>query len=416
MHASSPRDEIARAVAATLDQEARANERRVSLVRLVAYLLVLLLDLWMWAAGARGIHFVTGSLFAVGAAALLFALTRWIPARRWFRFLVPVIDAALIYVLLDSRVAGLGLDPMFISVSALACGLFAASGGLRFDTASAIWTALLAAGLLIALLWPESSQLRVLYSVNAVVAIGLLNVWLTRLVRRAMQAEAGRGVLHRFLPRELVDAAFRAPTRAIGEPRAVEATVLVSDLRGFTSYAETLQPAEVLAFLNEFQGTLAAVVGAHGGTVDKFMGDGMLAVFGAHSPLPDHARRALEAAEGIRAAVAELNHSRAAPLRIGIGVHSGPVVAGFLGQGARLELTVIGDAVNTAARLEALTKEKGADVLVSGETTARAPDRPLVSLGTVVLRGRKQPLEIFTLPSQAIGQPDGRLPPAAGAE
>ncbi len=401
MQRISTRDEIARAVDATLEDEARLNERRISLVRLVAYLLVLLIDLVMWAIGARELHYIAGSVFAAGVAVILFAVTRRLPARRWFRFLAPLIDAALIYLLLRARISGMGLDAMMVAATALGCGVFAASGGLRFDSKSALWTALLAGLLFIALTWPHSRHPRVLYAVNAVFAIAFLNVWLTRLVGRAMQAEASRGVLRRFLPRELVDAAFRSPTLAITEPRSVEATVLVSDLRGFTSYAETLQPAEVLAFLNDFQGALSDVVVSHGGTVDKFMGDGMLAVFGADVPMPDHAARAIAAANAIRTRVAELNRSRAAPLRIGIGVHSGPVVAGCLGRGARLEFTVVGDTVNTASRLEAVTKEKQADVLVSEESARRTPGAPLIPVGDVVLRGRKQPLTLYTLATQA---------------
>ena len=138
---------------------------------------------------------------------------------------------------------------------------------------------------------------------------------------------------------------------------------------------------------------------ACGGVVDKFMGDGMLAVFGALDPAPDHARRALSAVRRIRSAVEELN--RGLPeerrLRIGVGVHSGTMVAGCLGGGSRLEFTVIGDAVNTTSRLESLTKEKGVDVLISEETARRAPDEGLVDLGVVAVRGRQQGLHVFTL-------------------
>jgi class 3 adenylate cyclase len=165
-----------------------------------------------------------------------------------------------------------------------------------------------------------------------------------------------------------------------------------------TTIAENLQPDEVLALLNEFQGELAAAVREHGGTIDKFMGDGMLAVFGAPEPLPDHASRALAAARAMLARIDALNaaNPHRAPLRLGIGIQSGKVVAGCLGSGERLEFTVIGGTVNTASRLEALTKAKGVPVLIGEGTTGQTSAADLVPLDSVTLRGHSRPLPIFT--------------------
>ena len=133
-----------------------------------------------------------------------------------------------------------------------------------------------------------------------------------------------------------------------------------------------MSPAEAFALLNEVQGAFARAVKDHGGTVDKFLGDGMLAVFGAPEPMKNHASRAVEAVVAIRRFMVEHNLHREKdglpPLRIGVAVHSGPVVAGCLGSGARLEFTIIGDTVNTASRLEGATKDLKTDVLISGET------------------------------------------------
>ncbi len=132
------------------------------------------------------------------------------------------------------------------------------------------------------------------------------------------------------------------------------------------------------------------------------MGDGMLAVFGAPETVADHARRGFGAARAIRSALETVNQARAArrepPLRIGVGLHSGAVVTGCLGSGTRAEFTVIGDTVNTASRLEALTKEKGVDVIVSEETVRRlGAEEGVQALGEVAIRGRKEPLRVYAL-------------------
>jgi adenylate cyclase len=155
--------------------------------------------------------------------------------------------------------------------------------------------------------------------------------------------------------------------------------------------------------LNEVQGMLSAIVHQHGGTIDKFMGDGMLAVFGAPDPLPDHAAHALRAGKALVDAMAALAVDRTPGVRVGVGIHSGEVVAGCLGSGSKLEFTVLGDTVNSASRLESLTKEHGVSALISAETVRRAQTASGVRLpalrrvGQVTLRGRSEPVEVHTL-------------------
>jgi adenylate cyclase len=395
-------DAIAKAAEHTLETEARRNEQRIGWVRAGAFGLVLLLDAVLAALAIRPASNLIHSAIALGISLGLLAALHRSRHRPWFRFAIPLLDAVLIERLLSTRLGAHGFPPSLIAVTALGCGLFAATGGLRFDRKSAIWTTLLAGILFWRLLGDIAPPGPLAYSLVALAAIGMLGVWTTDLVRRTMRAARGRAFLGRFLPRALVDAAFRNPIAAL-DPKAVEATVLVSDMRGFTSLAETRPPEEVLELLNRLQGSLAACVKKHGGVVDKFMGDGMLAVFGAPEPLPDHAERAILAARDIRQAVREINDAspRSIPLRIGIGIHSGSLVAGCLGGGERLEFTVVGDAVNTASRLESMTKEKGIGLLLSGETAALLGSLELLDLGKVVVRGRRRPLAIYTLPEVA---------------
>jgi len=213
------------------------------------------------------------------------------------------------------------------------------------------------------------------------------------------------------LPEHLVEQARRDPLGAIGEPRVLDATVLFTDLRNFTGLVESMPPSEVLDHLNEVQGLLADIVSKHGGTVDKFMGDGMLAVFGAPRHVDDHAQLGIAAATEIISSIASLNRERRGrgepAAEIGLGVHTGRVIAGCVGSGAHLEFTVLGDAVNATSRLEGLTKEMGVTALVSEETVRRASNETrgvrdsilgrLTRRGEVSIRGRIAPLSVYSL-------------------
>jgi class 3 adenylate cyclase len=195
-----------------------------------------------------------------------------------------------------------------------------------------------------------------------------------------------------FVDPALIERVLAEGTDLRGEE--VEVSVLFLDVRGFTAYAERAAPREVVATLNELYEAVVPVVLHHGGHANKFIGDGLLAVFGAPDRHADHADRAVAAAREIAALVAGRFGDR---LRVGIGVNSGPVVAGTIGGGGRREFTVIGDPVNTAARVQAATRETGDDVLVT-EATLRAlgagrdafDERP-----SAPLRGKREPVRLY---------------------
>jgi adenylate cyclase len=179
-----------------------------------------------------------------------------------------------------------------------------------------------------------------------------------------------------------------------------EVTVLFSDLRDFTALSERLSGSEVVALLNECHERMVDVVFAHGGTLDKYLGDGLMAYFGAPVAQPDHAERAVRCALAMQERLAELNRSRAASgggaLRMGIGVHTGTVVLGNIGARRRREYTAIGDTVNVAARTEELTKSVGAPILVSEETRRRVGDAiAFTAAEPMRVRGRTLPLQSY---------------------
>ena len=190
-------------------------------------------------------------------------------------------------------------------------------------------------------------------------------------------------------------------------------TVMFTDIRSFTTLSEQLSPEEVLALLSEYHSFMVEIIFRHGGTLDKFIGDGIMATFGTPEPSPDDPENAVRAALEMRRALQNFNVKRESrnlsPINHGIGIHTGPAIVGNVGIENRLEYTVIGDTVNTASRIESQCKEFQTDILISGSTKPLIPENILSkSTGEITLRGRREALELFSLPAQTIGTEEER--------
>lgn len=394
------RAEVAAGIQRTLLAEARRNESAMADVRAAILVAFAFVELWLLSGPSKlGAMLWPAVTVTFGALAAAVGLAAWLrrggfsPALAW---ILPAVDAG---------VAGLRLSFVFAlgaahvaqtqelaTVTGVAC-LLALSGAFRLQPAAAMWST--AVGLALYVVFAVWLGLPLFFAVVHFVAIagcGAAGWRLTALVARAVHHEVTRLTLRRLLPAEVVDAADADPVALLTEPRSHDATVVVTDLRGFTTWAEHRSPLDVMSRLNELQGMLAGAVLDEGGTVDKFMGDGMLAVFGAPQAAADHADRALRSVSRMRDGM-----GRFPEFALAVGVHSGEVVVGCLGTGIRMEFTILGDTVNTASRLESATRELGVDVLVSEACRSRA-QRALSPLGSIPLRGRTEPVTVFSLP------------------
>jgi class 3 adenylate cyclase len=205
-----------------------------------------------------------------------------------------------------------------------------------------------------------------------------------------------RDTLGRFVP-EKVASSLLAGGGSI-PVQQTEATILFSDIEGFTSLTETLGPVKIVDVLNAFFSAMVDILEQHGGVVTQFQGDAILATFNVPVTDPNHAGNAIRAAQAMLDCVAT-NPFEGEILNIRIGINTGSVVAGAIGAKGRLNYTVHGDAVNLAARLEALNKEYGSRLLISESSAAQAKDFELSRIGEVTVRGQTRSINLFTLNS-----------------
>ena len=276
---------------------------------------------------------------------------------------------------------------LLVCIAALAWWLRPGAGSglllaLALAVALALEVLLLRQGMHVPLAWPA------LAAALAASSRAAMEAWFATREKRWLRA-AFAGLVSPAVLGEILGG--RLQPQLGGERR--EICLLFSDIRGFTTLSESLPPEEVTRLLDRYFSRMVASIHAHGGTLDKFMGDGIMAFFGAPQPRDNPCADAFAAGQTMLAALAEFNRELAAegraPLTIGIGLHYGAAVVGYIGAADRHEYTAIGDAVNAASRIEGLTKEAGYPLLASRAVLDQLPDRDgFVPLGEMAVKGR----------------------------
>lgn len=395
---------IQTSVRQVIAKESLNNERKVAYVKVIIVLISSILDvLVFFFPGLIGQTAVAPTVALISVSACLIYTGFWLTLRhpsawRWLSKLqiaIPLFDSLSIALFTTNIADVLGVSqPQIVTNVAAFCCLLAVSGGIRIRRwASTLTTVLALVNFTYAAFLFELPPTVAIFALFTILGTGLMGMLTSSIVHRQGKNEAGRLLMQQFLPENVVEAAFETPTELIEEPMTFDVTIMMTDLRGFTHYAEKLEPAAVFEFLNQFQGLLSTIVEHHDGWVNSFMGDGMLAVFGAPKELDNHADKAVQAAQAI---LAEVKHC--CPLPMGIGLHSGSIVAGCLGSDGHLEFSVIGDTVNVASRLESLTKQVNYSLLISKATQQRLKTYSLNSLGKFPIRGRDEQIDVFVLP------------------
>lgn len=414
-------------VEGVLTRAANDGEKAVSFARIaLAGLVFVLWPIVTWdelVAGYFANYAVIGLCFvALCFSAWILLRLRRAPMTGLLRSLSIVVDGALVLGLLASYVAQ--PPPSYLGIGRLS-GIGAAyfvvlAAGIRLTTRGSLGAVVLMIGGVVALAtidvrlngvdetlgnWVTIAALLVTAGVFAWLIASRTRKLVLEGANQALLAERARSRLGAYVSEEVAAATLATDEMRMGGVRR-EVAVLFSDLRDFTTVSENADPELLVRELNEYFEVMVACVTQEGGVVDKYIGDSIMAVFGAVTSRPDDTVRAVRAALGMEQALLRLNTLRKnrglAALKHGIGVHRGIAIAGNIGTIARAQYTVIGDTVNVAARLESATKDQGTTVLLSQAVVDALGPTPidgvplLRRVGDVHAKGRAEPVAVHT--------------------
>ncbi|MBX7058422.1 MAG: adenylate/guanylate cyclase domain-containing protein [Leptospirales bacterium] len=351
----------------------------------------------------------TVALYAALAVVLLFGAQRWPVVKRARLWALPAVDFPLIFLSMDASLADAPHPTAGAMIVALAFVLFivpAPAGARAFFTGIAALEGFVLSAILLhhaGVKFPAWTPTLAAVFAVAWLAGALVGRRALIIAREYSDERSKRERMGRYFSPEVAQQILEQP-EAAAQGQLQQVTALFADLRGFTAMSEKMSPEDVVSLLNGYLERMVAVIFAHGGTLDKFLGDGILAYFGAPLIREDHALRAARCAMDMHQALEQLNKERAASglaaLQIGIGLNSGAALVGDIGPATRREFTVVGDTINLASRIEALTKELGRSPLAARSVVDAAGESSGLSwqsAGEISVRGKETPVELLQL-------------------
>ena len=412
MTAPAPPDLVAKQVTETR----RRHERSIAGVGLLAGGMTVCIAVW------RGTQFDAGGALGVAAAGILIAAvcgsvlvaTRARPLAQWVQWGLSTFEVGIVAAVV---LLGREVSPGYAMTSVAWWGfpLVIALSGLRLRVALPMYVAALAAlsaGVLHvvaggdasapidSLTSPFVAQRALLFLLMGLAGTTLVRAQQRMLAQVAEETERRarvRAAFGTYVADQVVERVLAGDLAPRTERR--EISVMFLDIRGFTRLSEHMEPEDLVAQLNQALEAFGGAIQDSGGIVNKYLGDGIMAIFGAPEVQSDHADRALRATHGVLAAARDLRERGVFPdLRIGVGVHSGDVVVGDVGGEKQREYTAIGDVVNVASRVESANKELGTEALFTGAARERLTDATgLRRLPPLHVRNREQAVEVWTL-------------------
>jgi adenylate cyclase len=241
-------------------------------------------------------------------------------------------------------------------------------------------------------------QAALLSTLTDYAAIAIQNARAMDQLRQTKENEKGRirSLFQRFVPPQVVDQILENPELLQLGGNRRDITILFTDIRGYTSYSENLPPEKVVEMLNDYLSLAANTIMSYGGTLDKYMGDGLMAIFNAPDEQPDHLRSALESALTLQQGAKQLAAQRGDGLSFSIGIHFGEAVVGYIGTDCAMNYTAVGDVVNLAKRLQEAARpgqiiiEESIAAMLNGKLQTQ-------SLGELKIKGRQRPAAVFEL-------------------
>lgn len=431
------RERLSDEIRAILEKQEMAAERLVNFVRFVFSGLTLPAIAFIMPDAqtptSRMIYIALMAGWLAYAGILLFVLRRRARYYRWLKYLSITIDMSVVQIgIIASLYNHSGVYEVYRTpLTWVVIALFAVMSGLRYSVPACLYSAALVAvynAIFLPIALKISSAPLVDHSVYLGEGLCLDDIiytivftsmggvfaaviaWNSRklilqsasdsLVRERLVQDRDR--LAKYFSKDVVDLVLNNPESLGQGGQRMTATVLFADIRNFTQLSTVMQPEQIVELLNRYFSTMVDIIFKNGGTLDKFLGDGLMALFGVPYPIekPEEraVRTALEMLEALQGINRELEAKGMLRLDIGVGINTGPVVAGNIGSSQRHEYTVIGDTVNLAARLEALNKETRTQVLVSASTHSAIHESFRTrKLGPLRIRGKPEPLEVFAV-------------------